>query len=86
MNGPLPEESRISLLVVVPLLGMDPWNSKDHLLLVQPLETGELSAVDHPDQPVPHPLGSVRVHGVYEGLRGDGGGFYGCEGGDGVRV
>lgn len=87
MYGPLSEERCISLLVVVSLLGMDPWNSKDHLLLVEPLEARKLPTVDHPHQPVSHSLGPVRVQGLHKrlGRVGEGWGVTGdrCEGGEG---
>ena len=87
MYSPFPEQCCISLLVIISLLGVDPWNSKHHLLLVEPLEAGKLPAVDHPHQPVTHPLWSVRVQGLNKrfgrvgkgrGVTGDG-----CEGGEG---
>ena len=87
MDSPLSEERRISLLVVVSLLGMDPRNSKDHLLLIEPLEAGKLSTVYHPHQPISHSLGSIRVQGLHKGLGrvGEGWGVTGdrCEGGEG---
>ena len=59
MYSPLSEQRCIPLLVIVPLLSVDPWNSKYHLLLVQPLEAWKLPTVDHPHQPVSHSLRPV---------------------------
>ena len=56
VHGPRPEKRSVSLSVVSSLLSMDPRDFKDVLLLIQPLEAGELSGVDLANEPIPHTL------------------------------
>lgn len=66
MDGPLPKQGCVPLLVIVPFLGMDPGHSKDSLFYIQPLESRETSTLNHADQPVTHPLWPIGVDGFNE--------------------
>ena len=48
MHGPLAKEGRVTLSIVATLLCVDPRHLEDGLILVQPFETSEATAIDHP--------------------------------------
>ena len=57
---PLPEERCVPLAVVASLFCVYPRNAEDGLFVINPLQSDEAAAVDHPDDPVAHPFWSLR--------------------------
>ena len=56
MDGPFTKQRSVALLAVVALFGVDPWDSENGLLAVDPLQAMKPPRVNHATDPVPHSL------------------------------